>query len=467
MLRRTSKWILLTLALSLPVVSLAQDNICNQLIQTALEAADEVCSPTLRTQACYGHDMLEAQPQTGLDDFNFNQVGDIVEVAQIRTLRLSAMDLQNETWGVALMNLQANLPDEQPNQNIKLLLFGDVQVRNIINTPNPVDVVLQSEGRANVRRLPNSQAFVIGTLPSGDTVTARGRSADNEWLLVDMPDGETQGWISAELIEDFRDAVATLSEVEPALSEYGPMQAFYVRTGDKRSTCAEAPNDGLLIQTPEGVAEVRLWINQVKIRLGSTIFVSANPGEGMTVQTLEGHASVEAMGVEYTAMAGTSVSVPLGTDEKPSAPPKPPKPIKREEVENLPVTHLEREITVEILPSATDAGSPTTDAPTNTVEASNTPIALTEEPVINSPTNTDVPPVIEPSATDVPPTDVPPTDVPPTDVPPTDMPPTSVPPPTSEPATEEAPPDPGSGSAGDDGGGTVASTQAEPSTEEA
>ncbi len=479
MFRRTSKWIILVLAFSLPVASLAQDNFCRQLIDTALEAADEVCSPALRNQACYGHDMLEAQPQTGLDTFNFDEVGDIVDVAHIRTLSLSPMDLQNETWGVAMMNLQANLPDEMPNQNIKLLLFGDVAVRNIIETPRLVDVTLQSEGNANVRRLPDTQAFVIGTLPENASVTARGRSADNQWILVTMPDGEAEGWINSTLVSGYRGVLSLLSVVEPTMSEYGPMQAFYVRTGEDSTSCAEAPSDGLLIQTPEGVAEVRLWINQVKIRLGSTVFISANAGQGMTVSTLEGHASVEAMGVEYTAMAGTSVSVPMDNDDKPSAPPKPPKPIKQEEVDNLPVEHLERQITVEILPTATAQVLTATDAPTSTnmpatpAPTSTRPI-VTEEPTVLDEVPSDIP-VEEPSNTAAPPTDIPPTDVPPTDVPPTDVPPTAVPPtdvpppaPTSS-ATEETQSGSstsGSGGSEPNGGSSTSSTDNPPTTDE-
>jgi uncharacterized protein YgiM (DUF1202 family) len=467
MLTRASKWIILTLALSVSVSVLAQDNFCRRLIETALQATDQICSPTLRNQACYGHDTLQAQPQVGLDAFNFDSVGDIVEVSHIRSLRLSAMDLQNETWGVALMNLQANLPDEDPNQNIQLLLFGDVNVRNAIDMPREIDVTLQSIGNANVRRLPSDDSFVIGTLPRNASVTARGRSADNDWILVKIPDGESEGWVSSTLVKDYRQALSQLGEVEPVLSQYGPMQAFYVRTGNNSSNCEEAPNDGLLIQTPEGVAEVRLWINQVKIRLGSTVFIESNPGGSMTIKTLEGHASVEAMGVEYTAMAGTSVDVPMGDDEKPSAPPNPPKPIKAAEVENLPVDHLETPVVIELLPEETT--STTSDQPTQevepSVEASNTP-ARTEEAVSNTPVRTE-----EPTATDVPPTNEPPTarptdeptNEPPTDVPPTSEPPTSEPPtnepPTNEPPTNEPPPS-------DDSGSSTGTSQNDPPTEE-
>lgn len=472
MLIRASKWIFLVLVLSVSVGALAQDNFCRRLIETALEATDEICSPTLRNQACYGHDTLQAQPQTGLETFNFDEVGDIVEVAHIKSMRLSAMDLDNETWGVALMNLQANLPDEDPNQNIKLLLFGDVAVRNAIDIPRETEVNLQARGNTNVHRLPDKDSFVMGTLPRNAAVTARGRSEDNKWILVKMPDGASEGWISSVLVSNYRGALSLLSEVEPALSQYGPMQAFYVRTGDSSANCEEAPNDGLLIQTPEGVAEVRLWINQVKIRLGSTVFIESNSSGSMTIKTLEGHASVEALGVEYTAMAGTSVEVPMNDDDEPSAPPKPPKHIKVEEVENLPVNHLTVPVTPEILPTATPSTVPSktaeptaTDRPTRTPEPT-----ATREPTATDtripPTVTDVPPTptdMPPTATNVPPTERPtdrPTDVPPTAVPPTDEPPTSEPPTDVPPPTNEPPPPPTEDS-GSSGGSAL-----EPPTEE-
>lgn len=417
MFRRATKWILLVLTFSVTVVSAAQDSVCQQLIESALRETDEICNPAQRNQACYGHDLLQAQPQPGFDSFNFDEVGDIVDVAQIKTLRLSPMDLQTKTWGVALMNLQANLPDEQPNQNVRLLLFGNVQVRNIINPPRLVDVTLQSTGNVNVRRQPADDAFVIGTLAAGTSVTARGRSPDNNWIYIDVPNqNEEKGWISSVLVRDFRDVLAALSEVEPAMSQYGPMQAFYLRTGEDTTTCEEAPKDGLLIQTPEGVAEVRLWINQVKIRLGSTIFIQANPGKEMVVKTLEGHASVEALGVEYTAMAGTSVSIPLNDDENPSAPPRPPKPIQAEDVATLPVEHLDRRIEIEILPTATATTQELLPTSVSTTPEPTATQVVTEEP---TPSATVVVIPSEITATERPtlhPTDVPPTAVPPTEV---------------------------------------------------
>ena len=58
-------------------------------------------------------------------------------------------------------------------------------------------------------------------------------------------------------------------------SDFTPMQAFYFRSGVGDAGCAEAPESGMLIQTPEGVEEVFLNVNGANMLLGSTAFLQA------------------------------------------------------------------------------------------------------------------------------------------------------------------------------------------------
>jgi hypothetical protein len=101
-----------------------------------------------------------------------------------------------------------------------------------------------------------------------------------------------------------------------------------------------------MIQTPEGSAEVRLWINEVRIDFGSTVFFQAQPNGNMTVTTVEGHARVEAMGFAQTAYAGSMLTVPLGADLKPTAPPSVPVAYNADALKSLPITLLQRPITI-------------------------------------------------------------------------------------------------------------------------
>lgn len=117
-----------------PIV-LAQ-NSCPAIVQTALDAADQLCANTGRNQACYGHVALNAVAQPTAADFKFEQVGDVVDVSTIQSLRLNPMDVAADTWGVVLMRLQANLPDSLPGQNVTFLLFGDVEITNAVSQDN-------------------------------------------------------------------------------------------------------------------------------------------------------------------------------------------------------------------------------------------------------------------------------------------------------------------------------------------
>ncbi len=294
MMRRVYRLWLWTLCLWLgPTLALAQGSECSAQIQQALDAASAACENTGRNQACYGNIDLRAEPQPE-SSFTFEKVGDVVDVAAVRSLIVSPLDAATGKWGVALLKLQANLPDTLPGQNVTFLLFGDVELTNAVDANDP---------------------------------TLR------------------------------------------------PMQAFYLRTAVGQTTCVEAPQSGLLVQTPKGVGAVSFSVNGVDISMGSTVFFQAEAGKQMTVSTLEGAAYASAENETQVIVPGTWISIPLGAanpaDEGPPpaaaaplddqiAPPAPPGlmvsgppglPESYEgdrfaAIENLPLALLEREIEV-------------------------------------------------------------------------------------------------------------------------
>ena len=216
-----------------PALVLAQLNSCPEIVSKALSAADTACKKTGRNQACYGNFNLQATGQPGADNFTFNKVGDIVNIADVQTLKLSPMNVGDAQWGVALLKLQANIPDTLPGQNVTFLLFGDVEITNAVN---------------------------------------------------------------AEATPDKK-----------------PMQAFYLRTGAGDAQCDEAPESGLLVQTPKGVGEVAFNVNGVDVQMGSTVFFqTTKTDDGMTVSTLEGAAYVTSHKNTQVIVPGTWARVPVG-----------------------------------------------------------------------------------------------------------------------------------------------------------
>jgi len=102
--------------------------------------------------------------------------------------------------------------------------------------------------------------------------------------------------------------------------------AFRFTTGIGTSACVEVPTSGIMVRTPEGVAQVSLNINEVDITLGSTAFIEANETEGMTITMLDGTALVTTQGVTQPVTFSQQLNVPLQLDGQnlvPAAPPSP------------------------------------------------------------------------------------------------------------------------------------------------
>ena len=254
-------WALLSLAV-IPVL-LAQSVDCSALVQQALQNTQEICGPAARNEACYGHDMLQIEPQPNVRLFEFDTAGDVVAVSALQSLRTAPLDETTGVWGVALLRLQANLPDTLPGQNVTFLIFGDTEIENTVTTER----------------------------------------------------------------------------------RYTPMQAFVLRTGLAGTECEQAPESGLLVQTPEGVGQVQFNVNGVDVSMGSTVYFQATPGENMTVRTVEGAAFLRVQQRVVPVLSGTQARFPVDDDlEIIEDEPYTLELLDEDIAEDLPLDYLERDI---------------------------------------------------------------------------------------------------------------------------
>jgi hypothetical protein len=334
---------------------------CPQLVRQALELTRQNCEVIGRNQVCYGHLVLSASAQPGREDFKFEAPGDIEDIIAMRSLSLSALDVLQQVWGVILMQVQAGL-ELDAQQNVTMVVFGDTQIET-------ATLLLEGRTRENVtaRAAPDAAASPVAVLAAETQVTVNGRSADNAWIRVQVnPATLESAWIRADLIEIAGDRDA-LPVVDPqAISttiNFGPMQAFYFQSGRDDAPCEEAPNSGLLIQTPEGAAEVTLWIDEVIIQLdtNASAFVQADANGSLDVNLLEGTARVVAAGETRRALPGTRVSVSLDEALRAISPPSELQAFDAQTVAALPVELLERPITIPeplaVVPGVPAAGS--------------------------------------------------------------------------------------------------------------
>lgn len=124
------------------------------------------------------------------------------------------------------------------------------------------------------------------------------------------------------------------------------LQSFYFQSAVGDSQCAEAPESGMLVQTPEGVAQVNLNINDVEIALGSTAFIQAEPEQDMRISVVEGEAAVTSSGETERVFAGTSTTVALDETGYADSAPTEAEAYEIEPLEVLPVSPLDREIII-------------------------------------------------------------------------------------------------------------------------
>lgn len=333
--------LLAILSLCLLPAALAQDT-CPAIIAAALEAVDAACNAIGRNQLCYGNVTISATPRDGAAAFEFSQPGDLVSITDVQTVQLSSFSQVRAEWGVALMRVQANLPDTLPGQNVTFLLFGNVSLTDAAG--QIVEVPVTATAAVNVRQQPGTDASVITALRYGQAVTAIGRLPDSSWIQVRLDDGAT-GWVAADFLDgDLHRLLAT----EPGAPEFGPMQAFTFRTGFGDAPCEEAPASGILVQTPEGDVTISLRVNNVDIRLGSTVYLQATPGDAMYVTLIEGQATLTTHGQTQAVPAGTFATVPLDETGMASGPPTYPEPYSSAALQALPLdTGMPEEVAVQ------------------------------------------------------------------------------------------------------------------------
>ena len=313
---------------------------CPQIVQLALDNVDTLCGTLEEGQACYGHVLIDVTPHTGIDELAFNEEGDIEELLKLKAIRLSPMDPLRGLWGVALMKLRAYMTYADP-EPVTFLLFGDVDIQNNVTRNETIDVT--AIAYSNVRLRPSPNAGVIGVLQPGEITAANGRTENSEWVRVSLPETGRVGWTYVPNLRS-EQSIESLEIVDANGPYFGPMQAFFLSSGVDDAGCPESPQSGLLIQTPEGVAEVTLLVNEVNIQLQATAYIQADPGGDMTIGLLSGQGWVEAGGTYQPVFAGSQVRIPLGEDLVYSGEPLPPEPYDAELLTGLPLNLLDTEI---------------------------------------------------------------------------------------------------------------------------
>lgn len=281
--------VLLFVRSSLPFAQAQDDTTCPIIVEEALRAVGEACGGLDRNSACYGYNNVQATFESEVPEGFFSQPSDRAELTFLKVLQTSPLNPEANEWGVALMNVQANVPNSLPGQAVLFMLVGDTRVENAVAPDaafQPADPIeISTLTASNLRSEANANAHVVASVPSGATLLADARSTDEIWVRV-LFEGQPV-WIARSLVSG-AGLIDTLPTFAPR--QFTPMQAFYFSTGLGQTTCSEAP-DSLIIQGPETM-EVIFNANGADIVVGSTVALRQPEPGRLQVIAVQGYARV-------------------------------------------------------------------------------------------------------------------------------------------------------------------------------
>jgi LysM repeat protein len=274
---------------------------CPAIVEQALTQMGRNCSGLERNSACYGFTRVDASFNAQVPDGFFSRPADRASIVDLKTLVTSPLNLDSSQWGVAVMNVQANVPDTLPGQAVTFLLLGDAQVENAVQ-PNglvgpPVTAITQAD--TQLHSGPSADTNLVGNVTAGTVLQLAAANSDKSWVQVSAGGGAA--WVT-------RAAFNPLAPVDKLpvadSSPLNPMQAFYLRTGLNKPECAQTPSV-VAIRSPQNI-KVDLTANGANIQLGSLILLQIlPPGNVMKLTTLEGNAVLD-------ANTPNALSVPAG-----------------------------------------------------------------------------------------------------------------------------------------------------------
>ena len=286
-------------------VSAQDSESCAALAEDVLESVAEICSALATNTVCAGTGPVALSTHS-LENSDFVP-GETVPLRDV--LSLSTGHRQDASRGIALVNIQAGLPDNA----LQMILFGNSEMTNLIEAMDgglPTMPLKNSAGYGiNLRKGPGTNFTVSGTLAEDSDAVATGRDPSGQWYRLQYEAGSA--WVHESLVDVEGDA-ESLAVVDNLYSE--PMQAFNLRAGGDES-CGVS-NSGLLIHQA-GASAAQIRVNGVDLSFGpATLLLQSNPAEAeLQIQVIDGSVSVGVQNRTEVAETGQAVRVALTAGE--------------------------------------------------------------------------------------------------------------------------------------------------------
>src|SRR5215207_1089581 len=178
--------------------ALAQTIDCPVLENAAFSEARTWCNAINSGQACYGNTPVESRIIE--PNMPFQQPGQIARLSAMTNMMTHALPNQ---YGVVISQIQPYPADSWASATATMVTFGETALINQgreYEDLNLLSLAVTEVGVANVRSGPSKDASSISAVRKDQTIKATGRTADNSWLRIQMPEGRT-GWVSSTLLK--------------------------------------------------------------------------------------------------------------------------------------------------------------------------------------------------------------------------------------------------------------------------
>jgi uncharacterized membrane protein YgcG len=324
---------------------------CSQVLPLVEKNITDQCGNLDRNQICYANNTVNVSYAENVDPSttSFSKVGDVIPVDILKSIDTAPLNLTTGEFGIAVLKMQANVPNTTLGQAVTFVLYGDTSLKEqpagnqqpaaIQPTPSPTcDATTDRLTTMRSAADPNSDQLYM--LPPGTAFSATGRNEDGSWVFGNYQG--TDGWVyvgenSVTLSCDvsalpLHAAEGNTGNVALASS---PAQlpgsgSFYFSTGiAAQASCNDVPVGGMAIQTPAGT-KVSFRLNGIDITLGSTMWTQVIKGNRLKIALLEGLSTIGVGNQVRTLHPGEEIIIPLknATTDHPEAsgPPSKPQP---------------------------------------------------------------------------------------------------------------------------------------------
>lgn len=250
------------------IVADGQEAVCQEIVAGALTRLSERCADLARNSVCYGHAQVDASFAGGAAASAFAAPGARAPLAQLKSLRTSRLDVESGHWGLAVLHLQANLPQSRPGSGVILLLAGDAKLEHDVDVAQ-IDEIREPLSTAALEptgRFAQAAAIAeeLGQLQKGEIALVDARTSDGAWLRL-VKDGAVS-WVERDHLAPLQ-GMASLPVIDVADSF--AMRAFTLSSWNDKGDC-DAAEPLLAIQTPDTLG-VNLTINGVDIHVQSLV----------------------------------------------------------------------------------------------------------------------------------------------------------------------------------------------------